>query len=73
MMGMDVGDVNVGYEGHLEDMLPFEAAELEGMGQLEAFGPSVGTAGNTVPWNYAPSICRHVACLIDNGGANGTC
>jgi len=44
MMGMDVGDVNVGLEGQLEDMLPPEA-DMDGVPHGEALGSRLGTAG----------------------------
>ena len=46
MLGMDVGDVNVGLEGQLEDMLPPEPADMEGMGQAEPSTSRLPPAGS---------------------------
>ena len=49
MMGMDVGDVPVGLEGQLDDMLPAEAADMDVLPPGEASGPQEGTAGLCSP------------------------
>ncbi|DBB13785.1 TPA: hypothetical protein ACH3X3_000786 [Trebouxia sp. C0006] len=47
MMGVEVGDVPVGLEGQLDDMLPPEAQDMDFLPPGEASGPRVGTAGLT--------------------------
>ncbi|KAL0025732.1 hypothetical protein WJX77_008069 [Trebouxia sp. C0004] len=47
MMGVDVGDVNVGLEGQLDDMLPPEPVDMDVLPPGEASGPGGGTAGLT--------------------------
>ena len=58
MMGVDVGEVGLGLEGHLEDMLAPEAFDKEGMPQQEdAPGPRLETAGQS--WLSANPDCQH--------------
>ncbi len=45
MMGVDVGDVHMGLEGQLDDMLPPEAVDMDFPPPGEASGPQMGTAG----------------------------
>jgi len=49
MMGVDVGDVPVGLEGQLDDMLPPEPVDMDFLPPGEASGPRVGTAGLSSP------------------------
>ena len=49
MVGMDVGDVGLGLEGHLDDMLGPDAAGFERVPQQEHdSGPRTGTAGEAI-------------------------
>ena len=58
MLGVDVGEVGLGLEGHLEDTLAPEAGDMEGMPQQEdAPGPRLGTAGQ--PYLYATPNSQH--------------
>ena len=49
MMGVDVGDVPVGLEGQLDDMLPPEAVDMDVLPPGEASGPQMGAAGPCSP------------------------
>ena len=44
MMGTDVGEVNVGLEGNLEDMLPPDVADIESMTHPSAHPSRPGEA-----------------------------
>ena len=46
MMGADAGEVGIGLEGHLEDMLPPETAEVEGMSHAGGFASRPGNASS---------------------------
>lgn len=56
MMGVDVGDVHMGLEGQLDDMLPPEAVDMDVLPPGEASGPRVGTAG---PSFYAVPLAQY--------------
>ena len=45
MVGVDVGDVNVGLEGQLEDLLGPDAADMDRNPNGESSGQRTGTAG----------------------------
>ncbi len=63
MMGMDVGDVHVGLEGQLDDMLPHEAVDMDFLPPGEASGPRVGTAGPCFPAVPLPHHLWFVDCI----------
>lgn len=63
MMGVEVGDVPVGLEGQLDDMLPPEAQDMDFLPPGEASGPRVGTAGLSC---YAAPLAQYpkfVVCI----------
>ena len=47
MMGTDMGEVGIILEGHLEDMLPSEAAEVEGITHAGRFASRPGNASSS--------------------------